>query len=80
MYIYIYIFIYLCIHILLVTITILSYRTATTTTTTTSITSTIIGRPILYTTTTQRGWCIGALVSILAQSQSQNSLSGGGGV
>ena len=28
-------------------------------------------RPILYTTTTQRGWCIEAFVSILAQSQSQ---------
>ena len=41
----------------------------------------IIGRPILYnTTTTQRGWCIEVFVSILAESQSQNSLSGGGGV
>ena len=40
----------------------------------------LLGRPILYTTTTQRGWCIEAFVSILAQLQSQNSLSGGGGV
>ena len=39
-----------------------------------------IGRPILYTTTTQRGWCIEAFVSILVQSQSQESLLGGGGV
>ena len=34
----------------------------------------LFGRPILYTTTTQRGWCIEAFVSILAQLQSQNSL------
>ena len=39
----------------------------------------IIGRPILYTTTTtQRGWCIEAFVSILVQSQSQKTLPGGG--
>ena len=37
-----------------------------------------LGRPMLYITTTQRGWCIEAFVSILVQSQSQNP--GGGGV
>ena len=36
-------------------------------------------RPILGTTTTQRGWCIEAFVSILAQLQSNKSLPGGGG-
>ena len=41
----------------------------------------VYGRPILYTTTTtQRGLCIEAFVSILVQSQSQKSLPGGGGV
>ena len=40
----------------------------------------VAGRPILYTTTTQRGWCIEVFVSILVQSQSQTSLPGGGGV
>ena len=40
----------------------------------------IIGRPILYTTTSQRGWCIEAFISILVQPQSQKSLPGGGGV
>ena len=42
-----------------------------------------LGRPILYTTTTQtthKGWCIEAFVSIMLQSQSQQSLPGGGGV
>ena len=34
----------------------------------------------LYTTTTQRGWCIDTFASILAQSQSEKSLPGGGGV
>ena len=38
------------------------------------------GRLNLYTTTTQRGWCIEVFVSILVQSQSQTSLPGGGGV
>ena len=40
----------------------------------------LFGRPILYTTTTQRAWCTEAFVSILAQSQSQKSHPGGGGV
>ena len=40
----------------------------------------LFGRPILYTTTTQRGWCIEAFVSIPAHLQSQKSLPGGGGV
>ena len=44
------------------------------------ITMAYIGRPTLYTTATQRGWCIEAFVSILAQLQSQKSLPGGGGV
>ena len=39
-----------------------------------------VGRPNLYTTTTQRGGCIEASVSILVQSQSEKSLPGGGGV
>ena len=39
-----------------------------------------LGRTILYTATTQRGWCIEAFVSIILQSQSQKSLPGGGGV
>ena len=39
-----------------------------------------IGRAILYTTTTQRGWCIGAFVSILARLQSPKLLPGGAGV
>ena len=38
------------------------------------------GRPILYTTTTQRVWCIEAFVSILAHLQSLKLLPGGGGV
>ena len=40
-----------------------------------------VGRPILYTTTTtttQRGWCIEAFVSILAHLQSQKLLPGCG--
>ena len=37
-----------------------------------------VGRPIVYTTTTRRGWCTEAFVSIMVQSQSQKSLSGGG--
>ena len=39
-----------------------------------------LGRPILCTTTTQRGWCREVFVSIPVQSQSQKSLPGGGGV
>ena len=40
-----------------------------------------LGRTILYTTTTtQRGWCIEAFVSILAHLQSLKLLPGGGGV
>ena len=39
------------------------------------------GGPNLYTTTTtQRGWCIEAFVSILVQWQSHKSLPGGDGV
>ena len=38
------------------------------------------GRPILYTTTTQRGQCIEEFVPILVQLRSQTSLPGGGGV
>ena len=38
----------------------------------------IIGRPNLYTTTTQRGWCIEAPVSILAHLQSLKLHPGGG--
>ena len=40
----------------------------------------VIGRPILYTTTTQTGWCTEAFVSILAHLQSRKLLPGGGGV
>ena len=39
----------------------------------------LLGRPSLYTTTTQRGCFIEVVVSILVQSQSQESLPGGGG-
>ena len=39
----------------------------------------VFGRPILYTSTTQRGCCMEAFVSILVHSQSQTSLPGGGG-
>ena len=39
-----------------------------------------IGRVILYTTTTQRGWRVEACVSVLVQSQCQKSHPGGGGV
>ena len=38
----------------------------------------LLGRPILY--TTQRGRCMEAFVSILAHSQSQKLIPGGGGV
>ena len=44
------------------------------------VTSSTLGRAILYTTTTQRGWCIEAFVSILAHLQSLKLLPGGGGV
>ena len=41
----------------------------------------LVGRPILYnTTTTRRGWCIEAFVSTLAHLQYQKLLPGGGGV
>ena len=42
----------------------------------------LLRRPILYTTTTttQRGWCIETVLSILAYLQSQKPLPGGGGV
>ena len=40
----------------------------------------LFGRPNLYTTTTQRGRCTEASVSILVRSQSRKSLPGGGGV
>ena len=46
----------------------------------TSINYSNFGRAILYTATTHWGWCTEAFVSILAQSQSQKSLPGGGGV
>ena len=38
----------------------------------------LFGRPNLYTTTTQRGWCIKAFVSMIVLSQSQKTLPGGG--
>ena len=39
----------------------------------------IIGRSILYTTTTQRGWFTEADVSILLESQCNKTFPGGGG-
>ena len=38
------------------------------------------GRAIIYTTTTQRGWCIEAFVLNLSHLQSLKLLPGGGGV